>query len=152
MGIAVGLLLRDEQALMAFAQSSGASLKLANELKQSSDDLTRFARTYAATADPRYENYFQAILAIRDGKRPRPRDYGPFFWDQVTAGVADLDQAGETYALEARMGNWASPPRSGRTWSGAKAGLRRPDAPGGHRLSRRQGSIPGCRGAVHPGG
>ena len=104
MGIAVGLLLRDEQALMAFAQSSGASLKLANELKQSSDDLTRFARTYAATADPRYEDYFHAILAIRDGKRPRPRDYGPFFWDQVTAGVADLDQAGETYALEVRMG------------------------------------------------
>ncbi len=104
MGIAVGLLLRDEQALMAYAQSSGASLKLANELKQSSDDLTRFARTYAATADPRYEDYFHAILAIRDGKRPRPRDYGPFFWDQVTAGVADLDQAGETYALEARMG------------------------------------------------
>ena len=103
MGIAVGLLLRDEAALLAFARGAEQSLKLANELKQSSDDLTRFARTYAATADPRYEAYFHAILAIRDGKRPRPRDYGPFFWDHVAAGTAALDQDGETYALESRM-------------------------------------------------
>ncbi|HQP21582.1 MAG TPA: HAMP domain-containing protein, partial [Phenylobacterium sp.] len=103
MGIAVGLLLRDEAALLAFARSAEESLKLANELKQSSDDLTRFARTYAATAEPRFEVYFHAILAIRDGKRPRPRAYGPFFWDHVAAGTAELDQDGETYALESRM-------------------------------------------------
>ena len=103
MGIAVGLLLRDEAALLAFARSAEESLKLANELKQSSDDLTRFARTYAATAEPRFEVYFHAILAIRDGKRPRPRAYGPFFWDHVAAGTAALDQDGETYALDSRM-------------------------------------------------
>ena len=104
MGVAVGMLLQDEHALLNFERSARESLKLANELRQSSDDLTRFARTYAATADPRYEEYFQAILAIRDGKQPRPRDYGPFFWDHLAAGVTALEGDGETYAIEARMG------------------------------------------------
>jgi len=51
------------------------SLQLANELFRSSEDLTRMARTYAVTGDPAYEHNFFAILDIRNGIRPRPRDY-----------------------------------------------------------------------------
>lgn len=51
------------------------SLQLANELFRSSEDLTRMARTYAVTGDPAYEHNFFAILDIRNGLRPRPRDY-----------------------------------------------------------------------------
>jgi len=58
---------------------------LAEELRRSSDDLTRMARTYAATGDIRFKNYFQTIVDIRDGKVPRPQDYNYIFWDFVTA-------------------------------------------------------------------
>ena len=57
------------------------SRHLADQLRQSSDDLTRMVRTYAATGDPRFENYFRMILGLRAGKFPRPEDYDRIFWD-----------------------------------------------------------------------
>ncbi|GGC66884.1 EAL domain-containing protein [Undibacterium terreum] len=59
------------------------SFMLAEELRQSSDDLTRMIRTYAATGDPLYKAHFQEILDIRDGKKPRPVDYQDVYWDLV---------------------------------------------------------------------
>ena len=79
------------------------SLNLAWELKQSSDDLTRFARTYAVTGDPKYERYFREIMAIRDGKKAHPKNFSPFYWDYVSAGTKELDHGGETYSIEGRM-------------------------------------------------
>jgi len=61
------------------------SYKLADELRQSSDDLTRMARLYAVTGETRYRDYFEKILAIRDGQAPRPLDYGNIYWDSVVA-------------------------------------------------------------------
>lgn len=49
-----------------------SSYLLADELRQSSDDLTRFARTYVVTGDERYERQYQEVLDIRNGKKPRP--------------------------------------------------------------------------------
>ena len=51
------------------------SYLLADELRQSSDDLTRLARTYVVTGDPRYEDQYMTILDIRNGKKPRPQAY-----------------------------------------------------------------------------
>lgn len=59
------------------------SFLLADELRQSSDDLTRMVRTYAVTGDVRYQQYFHEILAIRDGELPRPADYHHIYWDLV---------------------------------------------------------------------
>ncbi|MEE9545751.1 MAG: histidine kinase dimerization/phospho-acceptor domain-containing protein, partial [Rhodospirillales bacterium] len=61
------------------------SSRLADQLRQSSDDLTRMVRTYAITGDKKYERYFYEILAIRDGKAPRPQNYDDTYWDFVTA-------------------------------------------------------------------
>ncbi|MEH6495233.1 MAG: PAS domain-containing protein [Pseudomonas marincola] len=58
---------------------------LADQLRQSSDDLTRMARTYAVTNNPIYEEYFKHILAIRNGDAERPPNYFGNFWDIVTA-------------------------------------------------------------------
>ncbi len=80
-----------------------ASLELAWELKQSSDDLTRFARTYAVTGDPKYERYFREIMAIRDGQKAHPKEYNPFYWDYISAGTRELDHDGETYSIKERM-------------------------------------------------
>lgn len=60
------------------------SFRLATELRQSSDDLTRMARTYVVTGDTRYERWFWDILAIRNGEMPRPVEYrGRIYWDLV---------------------------------------------------------------------
>jgi diguanylate cyclase (GGDEF)-like protein len=61
------------------------SFQLAEELRQSSDDLTRMVRTYVVTGEARYKRYYQEILDIRDGKKPRPRDYQNIYWDLVLA-------------------------------------------------------------------
>ena len=58
---------------------------LADELRQSSDDLTRFARTYVVTGEPRYEQYYWEVLAIRNGTRPRPQHYERVYWDFIAA-------------------------------------------------------------------
>lgn len=71
-----------------WAQRDKAHL-LAQELRQSSDDLTRMARTYAVTGDERYRGYFQEILDIRNGAAPRPKDYHMVYWDLVTSAGAD---------------------------------------------------------------
>ncbi len=59
------------------------SYLLADELRQSSDDLTRFARTYVLTQDPKYEQMYWDVLAIRKGNKPRPQDYHRIYWDFV---------------------------------------------------------------------
>ena len=46
------------------------SVLLAYELFQSSEDLTRMARSYVSTGNPTYEENYYAILDIRNGTRP----------------------------------------------------------------------------------
>jgi signal transduction histidine kinase len=77
---------------------------LAEELRQSSDDLTRMVHTYAVTRDIRYREYFQEILDIRNGVKIRPINYSPFYWDIITGGNKYSDQrrlkaAGKTVSL-----------------------------------------------------
>ena len=60
--------------------------QLADSLRQTSDDLTRMVRLYAMTGDPVYRDYFNEILAIRNGDAPRPEDYFNIpYWDVVLA-------------------------------------------------------------------
>ena len=56
-------------------------IQAANSLKNSSDDLTKFARLYVNTGNIVYkENYFK-VLAIRNGTLPRPLHYENIYWD-----------------------------------------------------------------------
>lgn len=76
---------------------------LADQLRQSSDDLTRMARTYAVTGDPRYEQYYGQILAIRDGNIARPADYDRIYWDLIL-DPGDMPVAtGEAVSLQTLM-------------------------------------------------
>ncbi|MGZ5054459.1 MAG: bifunctional diguanylate cyclase/phosphodiesterase [Methylobacter sp.] len=61
------------------------SYLLADELRQSSDDLTRMVRSYVLTGKPVYKQHFLEILDIRDGKVSRPVDYQNIYWDLVLA-------------------------------------------------------------------
>jgi methyl-accepting chemotaxis protein len=61
-----------QRALNQAQTNRFASYALANELRQSSDELTRLARTYCVTGDAEYERQYWHVLDIRNGKRPRP--------------------------------------------------------------------------------
>ncbi|MGD9544087.1 MAG: adenylate/guanylate cyclase domain-containing protein [Methylocystis sp.] len=78
---------------------------LADELRQSSDDLTRFARMYVATADDRYLRYYWNILDIRNGKIPRPEGYEGVYWDLVVGNAIPepLAEKKGGVSLEARL-------------------------------------------------
>ena len=79
------------------------SLELIDRLRQSSDDLTRMARSYAVTGDPRFEEYFERILSIRKGEAPRPVDYGRVYWDHVVAGGSKPRADGDPVSLRSLM-------------------------------------------------
>jgi nitrate/nitrite-specific signal transduction histidine kinase len=75
---------RNRQQILQSQEIRFHSYQIADELRQSSDDLTRFARTYVTSADPIYEKYYWEILDIRNGKETRPKDYHRIYWDLVT--------------------------------------------------------------------
>ncbi|WP_445286104.1 CHASE3 domain-containing protein, partial [Vibrio sp. V17_P4S1T151] len=65
------------------AQVRYQSYQAADELRQSSDDLTRLGRTYVVSGDEKYEKMYMDILDIRNGKKPRPQNYHTIYWDLV---------------------------------------------------------------------
>jgi methyl-accepting chemotaxis protein len=79
------------------------SYLLADELRQSSDDLTRLARTYVVSGDPEWEKQYFEILDIRNGKKPRPQQYERIYWDFRAAGIDPGHGLGETLSLQERM-------------------------------------------------
>ncbi len=62
-------------------QAKQEMILISDELRQSSDDLTHFARTYVVTNDKKYQKQYFQILGIRDGKAPRPKMYETIYWD-----------------------------------------------------------------------
>jgi len=79
------------------------SLILADELRQSSDDLTRMARTYVLTGDAIFEEQYRTVLDIRNGKKPRPKRYNGIFWDFYTLQGTQPLFDGETIPLRELM-------------------------------------------------
>ena len=79
------------------------SYLLADELRQSSDDLTRLARTYVVSGDPEWEKQYFEILDIRNGKKPRPLQYERIYWDFRAAGIDPGHGSGEALSLLERM-------------------------------------------------
>lgn len=103
---AMALMLNQLELRVEAAQSRRyESYLLADELRQSSDDLTRFARMYVATGEDRYLRYYWNILDIRNGKIPRPQGYEGVYWDLVVGRLipepAPDKSAG--VSLEARL-------------------------------------------------
>ncbi|MDE0608951.1 MAG: hypothetical protein OXH77_03430 [Anaerolineaceae bacterium] len=86
-----------------------SAITFADRLRQTSDDLTRMVRLYAVNGDPVYREYFDEILAIRNGDAPRPVDYFSVpYWDIVLNTGEHFGEAGEavpirTLASEARL-------------------------------------------------
>lgn len=75
------------------------SYLLADELRQTSDDLTRMARSYIASGNPKYQAYYDEILAIRDGRMARPLHYNRIYWDLVFPRQQRPQPRGEAASL-----------------------------------------------------
>lgn len=77
-----------------------ASLRLANELFQTSEDLTRMARAYVVTGNPVYKTYFNQIVAIRNGQLPRPYDFSTTtYWHLEGIGKLPAGPPAQAIAL-----------------------------------------------------
>lgn len=79
------------------------SILLANELRQSSDSLTKMVRSYAATHDEKYEQIYNMIVDIRAGKKGRPQNYDQVYWEFVINGDLKYDGTGQQVALTQLM-------------------------------------------------
>jgi methyl-accepting chemotaxis protein len=92
-----------QAAATAASQSRYQSYLLADELRQSSDDLTRLARTYVVSGDASYEQQYMDILAIRNGSKPRPENYERIYWDFVAGGMPVPPSSGKSVPLQDLM-------------------------------------------------
>lgn len=95
-----------EKAEIDMVQTSEARHKqymLADEFRQSTEDLTRFARLTATTGNPEFIEYYQGVLDIRSGLRPRPVDYHLPYWDQIAAGLPARPDSDVTASLSDLM-------------------------------------------------
>ncbi|MFZ2727037.1 MAG: EAL domain-containing protein [Methylococcaceae bacterium] len=108
------LYVRSEKKIDYANELRSRSFLLADELRQSSDDLSRMARSYVLTGDSLYKQHFQEILAIRDGNKARPIDYYTnIYWDLVLSddkrpyangrAIALLDLMRQTGFTEAEL-------------------------------------------------
>lgn len=77
------LYIDSEKEINLAYERQNEAYRLVNELRQSSDDLSRMVRAYVATSDSRYQRHFQEIVGIRDGTLPRPLRYDNIYWDLV---------------------------------------------------------------------
>lgn len=97
-------LLQDKiNAASQASENRYASYLLADELRQSSDELTRLARTYAVTGDEKYQQMYFDILAIRNGSKPRPQHYNRIYWDLMINYGDKPRPDGEAISLDALM-------------------------------------------------
>ena len=90
-------------AVSAANESRYTSYLLADEMRQSSDDLTRLARTYVVSGDSKWEQQYFEILDIRNGKKPRPLQYEKIYWDFKAAGIDPGKGFGATVSLNDLM-------------------------------------------------
>lgn len=79
------------------------SFLAADELRQSSDELTRMARNYVVTGDPKFEQFYWDILAIRNGQKPRPLRYERSYWDLVLGESGFESEPGEGQSLRFQL-------------------------------------------------
>ncbi|WP_224055577.1 hypothetical protein [Vibrio penaeicida] len=100
----IGLtILGSADKLKSTSETRYQSYQVADELRQSSDDLTRLARTYALTGNDDYESMYMDILAIRNGEKPLPEKYHQIYWDLVINYGEKPKPDGRTVSIQQRM-------------------------------------------------
>lgn len=66
------LLFYNNSMIVSAQKTAYESDKIVNELRDSSEDLTKYVRTFVATGNPKHEAEYWKVLNIRNGKAARP--------------------------------------------------------------------------------
>ena len=103
MGGIMAWMVGNQSQILSAQERRYESYRLADELRQSSDDLTRLARTYVTTGDAQYESQYWTILNIRNGTAPRPQEYGRIYWDFMAVDGVKPRPDGKVIALRQLM-------------------------------------------------
>ncbi|MDY0107479.1 MAG: EAL domain-containing protein, partial [Giesbergeria sp.] len=90
--------IQSEKAVDAANELRLRSLKLADEMRRSSDDLTRLARLYVVTGDAQHQRNYETLLDVREGRTPRPETDGVLSLD-MRADAAQPVGGGQAIAL-----------------------------------------------------
>lgn len=80
-------------------------IEKADELRQTSDDLTRFVRTYVITLNEEYKDNYYSILDIRNGKSYKPKNYEWVYWDLLEPLRSQQHPLEEKSSLKEEMNN-----------------------------------------------
>jgi len=100
LALVFGFYVQAEKHIDRAHEERHALFLLAEELRHTSDDLTRMAHGYVATGNPVFKQYFQDIMDIRDGRQPRPENYDLSYWNRVLANPqASHPRNGKAVAL-----------------------------------------------------
>jgi len=76
------------------------SLALVDLMRQTGEDSLRMARSYLATGEERYREFYFTIIKIRNGKVPRPVSYDRVYWDHIIASGRKPRADGQAIALK----------------------------------------------------
>ena len=80
------------------------SYLLTEQLRLSSDQLTLMARAYATTHNAKFLAFFNQIIAIREGKSPRPVNYERVYWDFLMPEKNEIPfELGDSHSLHQLM-------------------------------------------------
>lgn len=74
------------------AETTVRDYQLAQQFRNSTDELTTMARAYAATGDRKFRDNYESIIAIRNGEQDRPAEYYNVYWDYLNAGQQPPEQ------------------------------------------------------------
>ncbi|HET7538361.1 MAG TPA: PAS domain S-box protein [Polyangiaceae bacterium] len=103
LGSATYVLQRQLEHLNQSRDVAFRSYLLAEELRQSSDDLTRLARSFVVTGDPEFERQYWEVRDVRNGTRPRPTVQRGLDWKSPTTSVSRQPAGGKAESLRQRM-------------------------------------------------
>ena len=80
----------NNEKIFSATQEQLLMFKTADRLRQSSDDLTHFARTYVITSNDKFKEQYLDTLAIRNGDKERPYNYHSIYWD-LSKNIRDIN-------------------------------------------------------------
>lgn len=76
---------RSERAAGQARERREYQRQVLQEIRQTTDEQTRMARLFVLTGNPTYATHFDDLIAIREGRKPRPPHYDKVYWDLVIA-------------------------------------------------------------------
>lgn len=102
----IGIYLQQAQDRLRISESQLSHLTaLSEDLVNSSQWETRFARAYIETKDPQKREWYNKVDGILEGSIPRPENYNLVYWDLIAGGFISAPEHKDvnTLSLEDRF-------------------------------------------------